>query len=59
MLYEYFKVSETDGAMLDWDELFSVELNGENILQFLSDRETILLSTNGLHDANFLETLSR
>ena len=59
MLYEYFKVSETDGAMLDWDELLSVELRGDNLQQFLSDLETTLLSINGLPDSSFLETLFR
>ena len=53
MFYEYFKVSKTDGAMLDWDELLSVELKGDNLQQFLSDWETILLNTNCLPDEKF------
>ena len=42
MLCEYFKVSEHDGAMLDWDELLSVELKRDNLQQFLFDWESTL-----------------
>ena len=59
VLYEYFKVSETDVALLDWDELPSIELEGDNLQQFLSDWESTLLSINDLPDAKFLETLFR
>ena len=30
MMYKHFKLSEVDGAMLEWEELFSVELKGDN-----------------------------
>ena len=46
-------------AMLDWDELLSIELKGDNIEQFLSDWESTLLGISGLPDAKFLETLFR
>ena len=45
--------------MLDWDELHSVELKGDNLRQFLSDWQTTILSINGLPDAKFLEPLFR
>ena len=31
MIYQHFKVSETNGAMLDRDEFLSVELKGDNV----------------------------
>ena len=29
MIYKHFKRSEEDGAMLEWDELLSVDLRGD------------------------------
>ena len=37
MTYKDFKLSEVDGAMLEWDELLSVDLRGDNLQQFEKD----------------------
>ena len=37
MLYEYFKISETDRALLEWAAFMNVELKGDNLGQFVSD----------------------
>ena len=59
MIYQHFKVSATDGAMLDWDELLSVELKGDNPQQLSSDWESTIFSIDELPDEKFLESIYR
>ena len=59
MIYKYFKLSEEDGAMLEWDELLSVHLRGGNLQQFENDWNNTILNIRELPDEIFLETLYR
>ena len=56
MLYDYFKISDTDGAMLEWDAILHVELEGDNLTQFVSDWEITLLNIRGMPDEQVLES---
>ena len=59
MIYQNFKLSDIDGAMLEWDELLQVELKGDNLQQFQNDWDSTCLSVKELPDARFKESLYR
>ena len=59
LLYDYFKISDTDGAMLEWDAIMQVELKADNLAQFESDWETTLLNINGMPEEKILESVFR
>ena len=59
MINKHFKISEEDGAMLEWDELLSVHLRGDNLQQFENDWNNTILNIRELPDEVFLETLFR
>ena len=59
VIYKNFKHSEEDGAMLEWDELLSVDLRGDNLQQFENDWNNTILNIRELPDEVFLETLFR
>ena len=59
MLYKHFKLSEVDGAMLEWDELLGVELRGDNLQQFKKDWNTTCLNIRELPNERFCESLFR
>ncbi len=59
MIYKHFKLSEEDGAMLEWDELLHVHLRGDNLQQFENDWNNTILNIRELPDEVFLETLFR
>ena len=44
MIYKHFKLSEEDGAMLEWDELLNVHLRGDNLQQFENDWKNTILN---------------
>ena len=45
--------------MLEWDELLSVHLRGDNLQQFEHDWNNTILNLRELPDEVFLETLFR
>ena len=49
MLYDYFKISDTDDAMLEWDAILHVELKDDNLAQFVGDWEAALLNIRFLN----------
>ena len=59
MIYKHFKLSEEDGAMLEWDELLHVHLRGDNLQQFENDWNNTILNIRELPDEVFLATLFR
>ena len=59
MMYKHFKLSEVDGAMLEWEELLSVELKGDNLQQFENDWGAMCLVVRELPDEKILETIYR
>ena len=59
MLYEHFKISETDGALLEWDAIMNVGLKGDNLGQFLSYWENTLLNISGMPEERILETVPK
>ena len=59
MMCKHFKLSEVDGAMLEWEELLSVELKGDNLQQFENDWGAMCLVVRELPDEKFLETIYR
>ena len=59
MLYENFRLYDTDGALLEWDAIMNVDLKGDNLVQFVSDWESVLLNISGIPDEKILESLFR
>ena len=59
MLYENFKLSETDGAMLEWDAIMNVKLKGDNLSAFLTDWENTILNINSCPEEQVLESVVR
>ena len=59
MIYKHLKLSEEDGAMLEWDEMLHVNLRGDNLQQFENDWNNMILNVRGLPDEAFLESLFR
>ena len=55
----FLTLSEVDGAMLEWEELLSVELKGDNLQQFENDWSAVCLVVRELPDDKFLETIYR
>ena len=55
MMYKHFKLSEVDGAMLEWEELLSVELKGDNLQQFENDWGAMCLVVRELPDEKSLK----
>ena len=55
----FFILSEVDGAMLEWEELLSVELKGDNLQQFENDWSAVCLVVRELPDDKFIETIHR
>ena len=45
--------------MLEWEELLSVELKGDNLQQFENDWSAVCLVVRELPDDKFLETIYR
>ena len=58
-LQSFLTLSEVDGAMLEWEELLSVELKGDNLQLFENDWSAVCLVVRELPDDKFLETIYR
>jgi hypothetical protein len=61
MVYDHFKLSDVDGAILSWDDIMRVELKmpGDTVKQFLNDWDTTCANTNNLPDHEFMESMFR
>lgn len=61
LVFDYFKLADTDSAMLNWDEIIKLTLHmpGDNIKQFLNDWDMTFENINGTPDPALLESLFR
>ena len=59
LVFDHFRLSDVDGAMLNWDEILSLKLHmpGDNIKQFLNDWDTVFTNITGSPDPEILESL--
>ena len=59
LVFDHFKLSDVDGAMLNWDEIIRLKLHmpGDNVKQFLNDWDTTFANINGAPDPVILESL--
>ena len=57
MIYDYFRVTGAHGAVLDYADLFSVTLHDDNVQEFDTRRDEILLSTTKIPSDDTLESL--
>ena len=57
LVFDHFRLSDVDGAMLNWDEILKLELKmpGDNIRQFLNDWDTTFTNINTASDPDILE----
>ena len=59
MMYKHFKISEVDGAILEWEEVLHVELRGDNFQQFENEWGSMCLNIRELPDEKLLENIYR
>ena len=59
MVYNLFRLSETENALNRWYDLMNVQLHGDNLQQFLNDWDTTCSEIGQLPDDEFLEDLFR
>jgi len=61
LVFDHFRLSDVDGAMLNWDEIIRVELKmpGDNVRQFLNVWDTTFTNINNLPDQDFMESMFR
>ena len=59
LVFDHFKLSDVDGAMLNWDEIIRLKLHmpGDNVKQFLDDWDTTFANINGSPDPEVHESL--
>ena len=59
LVFDHFRLSDVDDAMLNWDEILRLELKmpGDNIRQFLNDWDTTFTNFNTAPDEDFLESM--
>jgi hypothetical protein len=59
MIFEHFRITETEGAILEFEDLIAIELRGDNIKQFLNDWESCLINLKAVPPPEILESLFR
>ena len=59
LVFDHFRLSDVDDAMLNWDEILKLELKmpGDNVRQFLNDWDTTFTNVNTTPDPDFLESM--
>ena len=57
MIYDYFRVTGAHDAVLDYADLFSVTLHGDNIQEFHTRWDEVLLSMSNIPPDDILESL--
>ena len=57
-VFDHFRLSDVDDAMLNWDEILRLELKmpGDNLKQFLNDWDTTFTNVNTVPDPDLLES---
>ena len=58
-IYERFKLSTEDGAILEFEDLLQVELKGDNVRAFQNDWEFLLSGLRHLPTPGIMESLYR
>jgi hypothetical protein len=59
MIYDHYRISETEGSLLELQDLMKVSLKKDNLRSFLMDWEHVFTGMNPLPDVAVLETLFR
>ena len=59
MIYDYFRVTGAHDAVLDYVDLFSVTLHGDDIQEFDTRWDEVLLSMSKIPSHDFLESLCK
>ncbi len=59
MVYDHYKISEVEGALLDFEDLTMVKLQGDDLQGFLTDWENVLAVIAEQPSQTVLETLFR
>ena len=59
MIHDHYRISETEGALLELQDLLKVSVKGDNLRSFLMDWEHVLTGMNPVPDVAVLETLFR
>ena len=57
MIYDYFRVTGAHDAVVDYADLFSVALHDDNIQEFDTSWDEVLLSMTKIPSDEFLESL--
>ena len=57
MIYDYFRVTGAHDTVLDYADLFSVNLHDDNVREFDTRWDEVLLSMSKIPSDNFLESL--
>ena len=57
LIYHHFKISATEGSILEFEDLLAVELKGDNLRAFLNDWESTLLGLKKRPEVDVLESL--
>ena len=59
MVHEHYRISATDGALLDFQDLLEVKLQNDDLRSFLQDWETVLTQMKDVPEDQILEALFR
>ena len=59
MIHDHYRISETEGSLLELQDLLKVSIKGDNLRSFLMDWEHVLTGMNPVPDIAVLETLFR
>ena len=59
MIFEHYRISAEDGALLDLEDLMCVRLHNDDLRSFLSDWENVLTAMKDVPNVSILETLFR
>ena len=57
MVYDHYKISETEGSLLEFQDLLKVTLKNDNLRGFHADWEHVLNGMNPMPADTVLETL--
>ena len=59
MVYQHYRISETEGAVLDFRDLMEVKLLGDDLRRFMNDWEMTLTGMKKVPDETVLESMFR
>ena len=57
LIYQHFRLSEAEGSILEFNDLLSVELRGDNLMAFKNDWEMVMSGLKVIPSAAILESL--